>query len=115
MNKTSVKRPGAGRTVGSTSFITLPISALCGKFADMNTEVKVSRLWAQSMGLHGEQAPSGAEIKKTIKMPNPNKVEPVVFNKIDFEEKEGVEPIETPAILEHQNQSEEKPSDLIEA
>ncbi len=105
MNKTSIKRPGAGRTVGSTSFIMLPISALCGKFADMNTPVKVSRLWAESMGLHGT-APQ-AIVKNELSMPKT--VDPIPFSVTNFDNDE------TPATLAQPSPSEEVHSDSVVA
>lgn len=47
------KSPGSGRTKGSFSFIKVPLSALCGKFADTEQPVVISRKWAEAVGLTG--------------------------------------------------------------
>ena len=53
MNKTNtkVRRPGAGRTLGSTSFVLVPLQELNDKLADKTVLVKVSRLWAAPFDL----------------------------------------------------------------
>jgi hypothetical protein len=45
-----IKRPGSGRTLGSVSFVTIPLKDLCAKIADPNTNIKVSRLQLEAMG-----------------------------------------------------------------
>jgi hypothetical protein len=49
-NITAVNRPCSGRTKGSFSFVKVPLSALCGKFADTETPVVISRKWAEQVG-----------------------------------------------------------------
>lgn len=51
-----VKRPGAGRTKGSYSFVKIPISAILSKFADQTTPIVVSRKWAEACGFEGYAA-----------------------------------------------------------
>jgi hypothetical protein len=41
--KTDIKRPGAGRTHGSFSFIVVTLGELNAKFSDPSTPIKVSR------------------------------------------------------------------------
>lgn len=55
-NVEKVKRPGAGRTKGSYSFVKIPIASLLAKFADQSTPVVVSRKWAEACGFEGYAA-----------------------------------------------------------
>lgn len=44
------KKPGSGRTKGAFSFVNIPLEELNKKFADKTTPIRVSRLFAQTMG-----------------------------------------------------------------
>ncbi len=63
--KTKVKRPGAGRVKGSYSFVMIPLADLNAKIADQTTQIKISRLWAQTLGFQVVSAPAN-ELTKSI-------------------------------------------------
>jgi hypothetical protein len=46
-----VRKTGSGRVAGSVSFITVKLGDLCSKLADPNTDIKVSRLQMEALGL----------------------------------------------------------------
>ena len=60
-----VTRPGAGRTKGSFSFVMIPLKDLNAKIADQTTEIKVSRLFAETLGFKVNSAPAN-ELTKSI-------------------------------------------------
>ena len=47
--KNKVRRPGAGRTVGSFSFVQVPLDVLVAKFADTKQKIVVGRKWCEAM------------------------------------------------------------------
>ena len=60
-----VTRKGAGRTVGSFSFVKVPLSDLVAKFADQTTQIVVGRKFAEAIGLQVTSAPAN-EINAAI-------------------------------------------------
>ena len=68
--KTKVTRKGAGRTRGSFSFVMIPLADLNAKIADQTTPIKVSRLFAQTLGFQVTSAPAN-ELTKAIEGKQP--------------------------------------------
>lgn len=59
-----IKRPGSGRTKGSFSFVSIPLSDLIAKFADTKTPIVVSRKFAETVGFTGIVAkPAGSTLE----------------------------------------------------
>ena len=53
-----VTRKGSGRTAGSYSFVSIPLSDLLAKFNDMTTPITVGRKFAEAVGFKVESAPA---------------------------------------------------------
>jgi hypothetical protein len=62
---TKTRRPGAGRTKGSFSFVILTKAELDSKVVDPNQPIKVSRLWAETLGFKVTSA-SAADLTTQI-------------------------------------------------
>jgi len=61
-----IKRPGAGRTKGSSSFVKIPLKDLISKFADLNTQIVVSRKYAEVVGFDNLTSNAATKIMGSI-------------------------------------------------
>lgn len=68
-----VSRPGAGRTLGSTSFVLCTLQELNDKIADKTILVKIGRLWAAPFGLKTAITGTSTQLTNKVDGTTPNK------------------------------------------
>jgi len=82
-NITKIKRPGAGRTKGSYSFVKIPLRDLVAKFADHGTHITVSRKYAEAVGFEGLVSAPATNIAASIEGETPERA--VKVNVVDLD------------------------------